>query len=182
MSVDGAAKLPMGEAIMLNAKMRSHRVAAPPRRCSSIAPERAISQAAGHDAIDAVARSAAMSWCRRSMPRQPRERSGLEHEYLTPSSPRLVDGVDAVIAHIERYGSHQIVATITETVPRRRSSARSRTRRSCCTTPRPNLPTAASLASAVGSESHRQLHARGPVGVEQLQLQLSDPCNVESRP
>ena len=82
----------------------------------------------------------------------------------------MVDGVDAAIAHIERYGSHHTDCIVTEDEAAAEKISRARSiRRSCCTTPRRNSPTAANSASAreIGIATGR-MHARGPVGVEQL--------------
>ena len=81
----------------------------------------------------------------------------------------VVDGVDAAIAHIERYGSHHTDAIVTEDRRRRRNFCAKWIRRSSCTTLRRSLPMAVNSASAaeIGIATGR-LHARGPVGVEQL--------------
>ena len=59
---------------------------------------------------------------------------------------RVVDGLDAAIAHIERYGSHHTDSIVTgDPAAAEHSCARS-IRRSSCTTPRPSSPTGASSA------------------------------------
>ncbi len=91
-------------------------------------------------------------------------------EYLDAViSVKLVDGVDGAIAHIGRYGSHHTESIITDDAATAARFLAESTAPSFCTMPRPNSPTAAN--SAWGAEigiSTGKLHARGPVGVEQL--------------
>jgi glutamate-5-semialdehyde dehydrogenase len=68
---------------------------------------------------------------------------------------RVVDGLDAAIAHIEQHGSHHTDAIVTEdTATAARFSPRS-TWPSCCTMRRHSSPTAGSSASARRSASPR---------------------------
>ena len=76
-------------------------------------------------------------------------------EYLDSIiAAKVVDGVDAAIAHIERYGSHHTDAIVTaDQTAADKFLERGRLARSCCTTPRRSSPTAANSASAPRSAS-----------------------------
>ena len=76
-------------------------------------------------------------------------------EYLDAIiSVKLVDGVGEAIEHIETFSSHHTEAIVAEDAERRSSASSTRSiRRSCCTTPRPSSPTAASSAWAPRSAS-----------------------------
>ena len=77
-------------------------------------------------------------------------------EYLDAIiSVSAVDGVDEAIRHIETYGSHHTEAIVTEDTQAAEHFLGRSIPRSCCGTPRPNSPTAASSAWARKSASAR---------------------------
>ena len=78
---------------------------------------------------------------------------GLDGNIDAIIAAKVVDGVDAAIAHIERYGSHHTDAIVTDDQAAAEKFLREVDRRSCCTTPRPSSPTAANSASAPRSAS-----------------------------
>ena len=92
-------------------------------------------------------------------------------EYLAPIlSVRVVDGLEEAVAHINRHGSHHTEAIVTEDqTAAERFLQRGRRRHSSCTTPRPSIADGGEFG--MGAEigiSTGKLHARGPVGAEQL--------------
>ncbi len=94
-------------------------------------------------------------------------------EYLAPIlSVRIVDGLDAAIEHIERYGSHHTDAIVTEDYTRAQRFLREVDSSSVMV----NAPTcfADGFEYGLGAEigiSTDKLHARGPVGLEGLTTQ-----------
>ena len=77
-------------------------------------------------------------------------------EYLDAIiSVALVDGLEAAIAHVNEHGSHHTDAIITEDSAAAERFMEGWTAGSCCTTPRPNSPTAASSAWEPRSASPR---------------------------
>jgi glutamate-5-semialdehyde dehydrogenase len=170
--VDGAAKLPMAKAIVLNAKMRRTGVCG---AAETLLVDRAgaskflepliamlidagceIRGDAAVQAVDARVRPASEAdWCT---------------EYLDAIiTAGVVDGVDAAIAHIERYGSHHTDAIVTEN----RTAAEKFLREVDSAIVLHNASTQFAdggefgFGGEIGIATGR-LHARGPVGVEQL--------------
>ena len=172
--VDGRAKLEMAKAIVLNAKMRRTGVCGAAETllvdragaAKLLKPLLAMLIDAGCEVRGDAAVQAADSRVK------PASEADWSTEYLDAIlTAGVVDGVDAAIAHIERYGSHHTDAIVTEDGPRRKNSCARWIRRSCCTTLRPSSPTAANSVSAreIGIATGR-LHARGPSVSNNLRL------------
>ena len=170
--VDGKAKLPMAKAIVLNAKMRRtgvcgaaetllvDRAAAP----KMLKPLVAMLIDAGCEVRGDAAVQAADARVK------PASEADWSTEYLDAIiTAGVVDGVDAAIDHIERYGSHHTDAIVTED----KAAAEKFLREVDSAIVLYNASTqfadggefgfGAEIGIATG-----KLHARGPVGVEQL--------------
>jgi len=170
--VDRAAKLSMAKAIVLNAKMRRTGV------CG--AAETLLVDRAGAskllkplvamllDAGCEVRGDAAVQALDRRV--KPVSEADWSTEYLDAIiAAGVVDGVDAAIAHIERYGSHHTDAIVTEN----RTAADKFLREVDSAIVLHNASTQFAdggefgFGGEIGIATGR-LHARGPVGVEQL--------------
>jgi len=170
--VDGKAKLPMAKAIVLNAKMRRTGVcgaaetllvdrAGAPRLLKPLVTMLidAGCEIRGDAAVQAVDGRV-----------KPAQESDWSTEYLDAIlTAGVVDGVDAAIAHIERYGSHHTDAIVTED--------RAAAEKFLDEVDSAIVLHNASTQFADGGEfgfggeigiATGKLHARGPVGVEQL--------------
>jgi len=170
--VDGKAKLAIAKSIVLNAKMRRTGV------CG--AAETLLVDRAGADKLlkplitmllDAGCEirgdAAVLAVDRRVKPATEEDWST---EYLDAIlTAGVVDGVDAAIAHIERYGSHHTDAIVTED----RKAAENFLREVDSAIVLHNASTQFAdggefgFGAEIGIATGR-LHARGPVGVEQL--------------
>jgi glutamate-5-semialdehyde dehydrogenase len=170
--VDSKAKLAMAKSIVLNAKMRRTGV------CG--AAETLLVDRAGGDKLlkplitmllDAgceIRGDAAVQAVDRRV--KPATEQDWSTEYLDAIiAAGMVDGVDAAIAHIERYGSHHTDAIVTED--------RKAAEKFLCEVDSAIVLHNASTQFADGGEfgfgaeigiATGRLHARGPVGVEQL--------------
>jgi glutamate-5-semialdehyde dehydrogenase len=170
--VDGKAKLAMAKAIVLNAKMRRTGV------CG--AAETLLVDRAGADKLlkplitmllDARCEirgdAAVLAVDRRVKPATEQDWST---EYLDAIlTAGVVDGVDAAIAHIERYGSHHTDAIVTE--DRKAAEKFLREVDSAIVLHNASTQFADGGEFGFGAEigiATGRLHARGPVGVEQL--------------
>jgi glutamate-5-semialdehyde dehydrogenase len=170
--VDGAAKLPMAKAIVLNAKMRRTGV------CG--AAETLLVDRAGANKllkplvamlIDAGCEIRGDAAVQAVDPRvKPASEADWSTEYLDAIiTAGVVDGVDAAIAHVERYGSHHTDAIVTEN----RAAAERFLREVDSAIVLHNASTQFAdggefgFGGEIGIATGR-LHARGPVGVEQL--------------
>ena len=170
--VDRAAKLAMAKAIVLNAKMRRtgvcgaaetllvDRAGAP----KLLKPLVAMLIDAGCEIRGDAAVQAVDSRVK------PASDADWSTEYLdTILTAGVVDGVDAAIAHIERYGSHHTDAIVTEN----RAAAEKFLREVDSAIVLHNASTQFAdggefgFGGEIGIATGR-LHARGPVGVEQL--------------
>jgi len=170
--VDGSAKLDMAKAIVLNAKMRRPGVcgaaetllidaAAAP---SHLAPLVAMLLDAGCEVRGDKATQAVDARV------QPATEEDWSTEYLDAViSAKVVEGLDAAIAHIERYGSHHTDSIVTEDAVHAERFLRE--------VDSAILLHNASTQFADGGEfgfgaeigiATGRFHARGPVGVEQL--------------
>lgn len=170
--VDGAADLEMASAIVVNAKMRRVGICG---AAETLLIDKAVAEthlrpivealqnagcsvrgdATTRDAADNVAPASEADW---------------STEYLEPIiSVKVVDGVDAAIEHIEHYGSHHTDAIVTanqETADRflaRVDSAIVLHNASTQFADGGEFGMGAEIGIATG-----KMHARGPVGVEQL--------------
>jgi len=170
--VDAAAKLPMAKAIVLNAKMRRTGV------CG--AAETLLVDRAGApkllkplitmliDAGCEIRGDAAVQAVDSRV--KPAREADWGTEYLDAIlTAGVVDGVDAAIAHIERYGSHHTDAIITEN----RAAAEKFLREVDSAIVLHNASTQFADGGEFGFGGEigiatGKLHARGPVGVEQL--------------
>ena len=171
--VDGAAKLRDGQGD------RAQRQDAPHRRMRGRRNPAGRSRRRNEVAQTAcrrcssmpAAKSAATPPCRRSIRRvKPASEADWSTEYLDAIlTAGVVDGVDAAIAHIERYGSHHTDAIVTEN----RAAAEKFLREVDSAIVLHNASTQFAdggefgFGGEIGIATGR-LHARGPVGVEQL--------------
>ena len=170
--VDGKAKLAMAKSIVLNAKMRRTGV------CG--AAETLLVDRAGADKLlkpliamlldagcEVRGDAAIMAVDRRVKPARKEDWST---EYLDAIlTAGVVDGVDAAIAHIERYGSHHTDAIVTE--DRKAAEKFLREVDSAIVLHNASTQFADGGEFGFGAEigiATGRLHARGPVGVEQL--------------
>jgi glutamate-5-semialdehyde dehydrogenase len=170
--VDGAAKLAMAKSIVLNAKMRRTGV------CGA-AETLLVDRAGGTKLLKPLVTMLIDAGCevrgdaavQAADPRvKPAGESDWSTEYLDAIlTAGVVDGVDAAIAHIERYGSHHTDAIVTEN----RSAAEKFLREVDSAIVLHNASTQFAdggefgFGGEIGIATGR-LHARGPVGVEQL--------------
>ncbi len=170
--VDRKAKLSMAKAIVLNAKMRRTGVcgaaetllvdrAAPPKMLKALVDMllQAGCEIRGDATVQAVNSSV-----------KPASEADWSTEYLDAIlTAGVVDGVDAAIAHIERYGSHHTDAIVTED----KAAAEKFLREVDLAIVLHNVSTQFAdggefgFGAEIGIATGR-LHARGPVGVEQL--------------
>ena len=170
--VDGKAKLAMAKSIVLNAKMRRTGV------CG--AAETLLVDRAGADKLlkpliamllaagcEVRGDAAVMAVDRRV---KPASKEDWSTEYLDAIlTAGVVDGVDAAIAHIERYGSHHTDAIVTE--DRKAAEKFLREVDSAIVLHNASTQFADGGEFGFGAEigiATGRLHARGPVGVEQL--------------
>jgi glutamate-5-semialdehyde dehydrogenase len=170
--VDGKAKLPMAKSIVLNAKMRRTGV------CG--AAETLLVDRTGAPKLlkpliamllDAGCEVRGDSSVRAADPRvKPANEADWRTEYLDAIiAARVVDGVDEAIEHIERYGTHHTDAIVTEN----KITAEKFLREVDSAIVLHNASTQFAdggefgFGAEIGIATGR-LHARGPVGVEQL--------------
>jgi glutamate-5-semialdehyde dehydrogenase len=170
--VDRKAKLPMAKAIVLNAKMRRTGVCGAAETllvdragaAKLLKPLIAMLIDAGCEIRGDAAVQAADARVK------PASEADWSTEYLDAIiTAGVVDGVDAAIAHIERYGSHHTDAIVTED----RQAAEKFLREVDSAIVLHNASTQFAdggefgFGAEIGIATGR-LHARGPVGVEQL--------------
>ena len=170
--VDGKAKLPMAKAIVLNAKMRRTGVCGAAETllvdraaaAKMLKPLVAMLIEAGCEIRGDAAVQAVDSRVK------PASEIDWSTEYLDAIiTAGVVDGVDAAIAHIERYGSHHTDAIVTED----KAAAEKFLREVDSAIVLHNASTQFAdggefgFGAEIGIATGR-LHARGPVGVEQL--------------
>jgi glutamate-5-semialdehyde dehydrogenase len=170
--VDGKAKLSMAKAIVLNAKMRRTGV------CG--AAETLLVDRAGAAKllkplitmlIDAGCEIRGDARVRAADSRvKPASEADWSTEYLDAIlTAGVVDGVDAAVAHIERYGSHHTDAIVTE--DKKAAEKFLREVDSAIVLHNASTQFADGGEFGFGAEigiATGRLHARGPVGVEQL--------------
>jgi glutamate-5-semialdehyde dehydrogenase len=170
--VDGKAKLPMAKSIVLNAKMRRTGVCG---AAETLLVDRAVAPkmlkplvAMLLDAGCEVRGDAAVQAADRRV--KPASEVDWSTEYLDAIiTAGVVDGVDAAIDHIERYGSHHTDAIVTED----KAAADKFLREVDSAIVLHNASTQFAdggefgFGAEIGIATGR-LHARGPVGVEQL--------------
>jgi glutamate-5-semialdehyde dehydrogenase len=170
--VDGAAKLAMAKAIVLNAKMRRTGVcgAAETLLVDRAGAPKLLKPLIGMliDAGCEIRGDAAVQTVDRRV--KPATEADWGTEYLDAIlTAGVVDGVDAAIAHIERYGSHHTDAIVTED----KAAAEKFLREVDSAIVLHNASTQFAdggefgFGGEIGIATGR-LHARGPVGVEQL--------------
>jgi glutamate-5-semialdehyde dehydrogenase len=170
--VDGKAKLPMAKAIVLNAKMRRTGVCGAAETLlvdragadKLLKPLIAMLIKAGCEVRGDQAVQAADNRVK------PASEADWSTEYLDAIiTAGVVDGVDAAIAHIEQYGSHHTDAIITE--DRKAAEKFLREVDSAIVLHNASTQFADGGEFGFGAEigiATGRLHARGPVGVEQL--------------
>jgi glutamate-5-semialdehyde dehydrogenase len=170
--VDGKAKLAMAKSIVLNAKMRRTGVCGAAETllvdragaAKMLSPLVAMLIEAGCEIRGDAAVQAADSRVK------PATEADWSTEYLDAIlTAGVVDGVDAAIAHIERYGSHHTDAIVTE--DRRAAEKFLREVDSAIVLHNASTQFADGGEFGFGAEigiATGRLHARGPVGVEQL--------------
>ena len=170
--VDGKAKLAMAKSIVRNAKLRRTGV------CG--AAETLLVDRAGADRLlapliamllDAGCEIRGDAAVQAVDPRvKPASRDDWSTEYLDAIlTAGVVDGVDAAIAHIERYGSHHTDAIVTE--DKKAAEKFLREVDSAIVLHNASTQFADGGEFGFGAEigiATGRLHARGPVGVEQL--------------
>jgi len=170
--VDRDARLDMAKAIVLNAKMRRTGVCG---AAETLLVDRAV--AAAHlkplvaMLIDAGCEVRGDDATRAADARvKPAREDDWSTEYLdTIIAAKVVDGIDAAIAHIERYGSHHTDSIITED----KTAAERFLREVDSAIVLHNASTQFAdggefgFGAEIGIATGR-FHARGPVGVEQL--------------
>jgi glutamate-5-semialdehyde dehydrogenase len=170
--VDGKAKLPMAKSIVLNAKMRRTGV------CGA-AETLLVDRAAASKMLKPLVTMLIEAGCeiRGDLAVQavdsrvkPASEADWGTEYLDAIiTAGVVDGVDAAIAHIERYGSHHTDAIVTEN----KTAAEKFLREVDSAIVLHNASTQFAdggefgFGAEIGIATGR-LHARGPVGVDQL--------------
>ena len=170
--VDRAAKLEMAKAIVLNAKMRRTGVcgAAETLLVDRAGAPKLLKPLIGMliDAGCEIRGDAAVQAVDRRV--RPATEADWSTEYLDAIlTAGVVDGVDAAIAHIERYGSHHTDAIVTED----KAAAEKFLREVDSAIVLHNASTQFAdggefgFGGEIGIATGR-LHARGPVGVEQL--------------
>jgi len=170
--VDRSAKLPMAKAIVLNAKMRRTGVcgAAETLLVDRAGAAKLLKPLIGMliDAGCKIRGDAAVQAVDSRV--KPASKSDWSTEYLDAIiTAGVVDGVDAAIAHIERYGSHHTDAIVAEN----RDAAEKFLREVDSAIVLHNASTQFAdggefgFGGEIGIATGR-LHARGPVGVEQL--------------
>jgi glutamate-5-semialdehyde dehydrogenase len=170
--VDGKAKLAMAKSIVLNAKMRRTGVCG---AAETLLVDRAGAakllkplvtmlldagcEIRGDDAVRAVDSRV-----------KPASNADWSTEYLDAIlTAGVIDGVDAAIAHIERYGSHHTDAIVTE--DKKTAEKFLREVDSAIVLHNASTQFADGGEFGFGAEigiATGRLHARGPVGVEQL--------------
>jgi glutamate-5-semialdehyde dehydrogenase len=170
--VDGTARLAMAKSIVLNAKMRRTGVCG---AAETLLVDRAGAakmlkplvtmlldagcEIRGDDAVQAVDGRV-----------KPASKADWSTEYLDAIlTAGVVDGIDAAIAHIERYGSHHTDAIVTE--DKKTAEKFLREVDSAIVLHNASTQFADGGEFGFGAEigiATGRLHARGPVGVEQL--------------
>ena len=170
--VDGTARLAMAKSIVLNAKMRRTGVCG---AAETLLVDRAGAakmlkplvtmlldagcEIRGDDAVQAVDGRV-----------KPASKTDWSTEYLDAIlTAGVVDGIDAAIAHIERYGSHHTDAIVTE--DKKTAEKFLREVDSAIVLHNASTQFADGGEFGFGAEigiATGRLHARGPVGVEQL--------------
>ncbi len=170
--VDGAAKLKMAKAIVLNAKMRRTGVcgAAETLLVDRAGAAKLLKPLVGMliDAGCEIRGDAAVQAVDRRV--KPASEADWSTEYLDAIlTAGVVDGVDGAIAHIERYGSHHTDAIVTEN----RAAGEKFLREVDSAIVLHNASTQFADGGEFGFGGEigiatGKLHARGPVGVEQL--------------
>jgi glutamate-5-semialdehyde dehydrogenase len=170
--VDGKAKLPMAKTIVLNAKMRRTGV------CGA-AETLLVDRAAAPKMLKALVTMLIDAGCEirgdaavqaADSRVKPASEADWSTEYLDAIlTAGVVDGVDAAIAHIERYGSHHTDAIVTD--DKKAAEKFLREVDSAIVLHNASTQFADGGEFGFGAEigiATGRLHARGPVGVEQL--------------
>jgi len=170
--VDAKAKLPMAKSIVLNAKMRR------PGICGA-AETLLLDRAAAPRFLQPLVTMLIEAGCEirgdaTVQAADPRVKPATEADWSTEYLDAIitfgvVDGVDAAIAHIERYGSHHTDAIVTE--DKKAADKFLREVDSAIVLHNASTQFADGGEFGFGGEigiATGRLHARGPVGVEQL--------------
>lgn len=170
--IDQSADLAMARAITLNAKLRRPGVCG---ATETLLVDRALADSHLRPLIqDLLAAGCEVRGDAASQSVDPRVRpageSDWESEYLAPIiAVRLVDGLAGAISHIARYGSHHTDAIVTE--DRQRAEQFLQSVDSAILLVNASTQFADGGEFGMGAEigiSTGRLHARGPVGLEQL--------------
>jgi glutamate-5-semialdehyde dehydrogenase len=170
--VDGAADLPMARKIMMNAKMRRTGVCGAAE--TLLVDRKAAGTHLGPLVMDLLAAGCEVRGDETTQAIDRRVKAAAEADWFTEFldviiAVKVVDGVDAAIQHIEHYGSHHTESIVTS--DKRAAEKFLSGIDSAIVLHNASTQFADGGEFGMGAEigiATGKLHARGPVGVEQL--------------